>query len=313
MKLHSHIPSNNLSSSTKQYPKIIAIIGATCSGKSSLAIQIAEKINASIFSLDSLSIYKEIYIASAKPKEEERKHIKHFALDILKPDSKVNVGIFLDLLYEAVESCKQDDKTLLIVGGSSFYLKSIINGLSPKPHGDSSGNALLNELSTQSLAEQYRFLCTIDSEYARKIQRTDSYRISRALEIFALSRQCPSDFFANNPPKPFPLPITCYQLLINKALLHKRIEARTSAMLQEGIIDEAQMLINSYGIDIQPFKSIGLKECLAFLQGKINKQELEALINIHTKQLAKRQKTFNKTQFQYIYEGDSQSIIESLE
>lgn len=307
-----NLESNSLTDKLAYNPKIIALVGSTCSGKTQLALHIARKIQAHIFSLDSLSIYKNIDIASAKPSKKDREGIRHFALNVLSPDSKVNAGIFIDILHSAVEICKRDNKPLLIVGGSSFYLKSIINGLSPKPKLDNSQNALFAELKAKPIKQQYEFLCNIDSKYASNIKPTDSYRILRGLEIFALSNQPPSLFFKLNPPKPFPLPIICYNLLLDKDILHKTIERRTSNMLKNGIICEAQTLLRLYGDNIQPFKSIGLKECLQFLQGKININDLESLINIHTKQLAKRQRVFNKTQFHYMIQGDSKIILESI-
>ena len=293
-------------------PKLIALVGATASGKSDLALGIARRLGACIFSLDSLSIYQEIDIASAKPTRAATAGVRHFALDILRPCDKVNAGVFLALLDKAIEACKGSNQNLLIVGGSSFYLRSIMRGLSPAPVGSPESTHRLKALLATPLPQQYGLLQKIDSVYASRISPGDTYRVSKALEIFILSGQPPSMFFANNPPKPPAITPRCYNLLLKKSVLHKRIESRTASLLRLGIIDEAERLASRYGTDIQPFKSVGLRECLQFLRGEISLEELENLINIHTKQLAKRQVTFNKTQIDSVKEGDSKTIEASI-
>jgi len=112
----------------------LAIIGPTASGKSNLAIQTALKMNAHILSVDSLSIYKEINIVSAKPSKEELDSVKHFGIDILNPNEYFSVDTFIDIYNEVISACQKDKKNLIIVGGTSFYLKSLLQGLSILPN-----------------------------------------------------------------------------------------------------------------------------------------------------------------------------------
>lgn len=300
------------------YPNIFAIVGATCSGKSALSLKLALLLNAYIFSLDSLCIYKEVDIASAKPSINELSSIKHFAINVLSPDKHVSANLFLSLLHDSVKCCKKEQKNLLIVGGSSFYLKSIIQGLSPFDtfQGDIKKNADLIILKNRPLNEQYNFLTNIDSVYAKKISSKDTYRITRALEIFFQTNMSPTQFFIKNPPIPFFLPINIYNLIVPKDILHENIEIRTNNMIKNGILNEAIKLLKSYSDKIQPFKSIGLKECLMLLYGNINESELKHLIALHTRQLAKRQNTFNRTQFNNItkihYPFDVKSIANNM-
>ncbi|WP_245945738.1 tRNA (adenosine(37)-N6)-dimethylallyltransferase MiaA [Helicobacter didelphidarum] len=300
-------------------PQIIAIIGATCSGKSALALQLAPLLQSYIFSLDSLSIYKEIDIASAKPSHEELSKVKHFAINVLQPHECVHAGIFINLLNEALEICKQDSKNLIIVGGTSFYLKSILTGLSPNPkdfHKNNPHNQQDSNNTHKSLESPkqytYELLYEIDKDYATKISPNDSYRIQKGIEIFIQTGLSPSEFFTNNPPTPFHKPIHIFNLNMPRELLRDNIDERTHAMIESGIIDEAKSLLQHYGKDIQPFKSIGLKECLLFLNGEINKNILESLIATHTKQLAKRQMTFNRTQFTCITQLDYTLSIQEI-
>ncbi len=281
-------------------PKLFAIIGATCSGKSSLSLQLAPLLNAYIFSIDSLSIYKEIDIASAKPSKEELNTIRHFAINIINPNDNVNANTFLNLLNESIEICKIKNKNLLIVGGSSFYLKAIIQGLSKLPNQDISKNKLFLDLKQKEIKYQYEFIKNIDSEYANKISQNDIYRIQKGIEIYIQTNMPPTKFFIENPPTPFTLPIKIFNIEINRDELRNNIDKRTKQMIDMGILDEAKIILQKYGDNIQPFKSIGLKECLMALQDKINLDSIELLIATHTKQLAKRQSTFNRTQFSNI-------------
>lgn len=298
---------------------IIALIGATCSGKSALALTLAKQINAHIFSIDSLSIYKEINIASAKPDKSELDSIKHYAINALNPNEHVSVGIFIKLLESALQDCKKENKNLVIVGGSSFYLKSILDGLSQ----DIESRFYHHEILNAPLLQKYEFLFKIDSKYANLISQNDSYRINKALQIFFSTNLTPSAYFALNPRVCIleSSNIKIFNLVCDREILIKKINLRTKAMIEKGLINEAQYILQKYGENIQAFKSIGLKECLAYLRGSITLNELESQIAIHTRQLAKRQVTFNKTQFKNYHitaldsintmEQNTQKIIES--
>lgn len=280
--------------------KIFAIVGATCSGKSAFALQLAPLLNAFIFSIDSLCIYKEINIASAKPSQSELKTIKHFAVDILLPNKHVSANIFLELLHESIAECRSLNKNLLIVGGSSFYLKAIMQGLSQMPNISLHDNKEFISIISSPLQNQYNFLMDIDPIYVQKINMNDTYRIQKALEIFFQTNLVPTKFFMQNPPIPFNIPIHLYNISVERALLHENIAKRTLQMVKNGIMEEAENLLINYGNEIQPFRSIGLKECLMVLQNEMPLSDLATSITTHTRQLAKRQSTFNKTQFKNI-------------
>jgi len=137
--------------------KQLAIIGPTASGKSDLAIKIAKKINAYILSIDSLSIYKEIDIVSAKPSKEELSQVKHFGINVLNPDEYFSVDIFIDIYKDVKSICEKEDKNLIIVGGTSFYLKSLLNGLSVLPTIDAKTTSKVKK-ELENLQECYEML-----------------------------------------------------------------------------------------------------------------------------------------------------------
>lgn len=288
---------------------LIAILGPSASGKSALALEIAKEIDAEIFSLDSLSIYKEIDIASAKPKKSDLDTIKHYGINELEITEPNNAMVFKNLLDLAIEKTKK--QTLLIVGGSSFYLKAMIDGLSVMPViSEKEREAITAQID--SLSNPYEFLSKIDPLYATSIQPKDSYRISKALEIFFATHTPPSEYFATHPKIALQSPIRLYEIATHREKLREKISLRTHQMIEEGIVQEIEYLLKKYPKNSQPFKAIGPKECISYLQGGITYEELPILISTHTAQLAKRQSTFNRTQFCNISRLSAKEIYEDI-
>lgn len=288
--------------------KQLAIIGPTASGKSSLAIGIAKKWNALILSLDSLSLYKEIDIVSAKPVRQEQEGIRHYGIDVIYPDRPFDVTLFAKVYQEAYLSAEKKGKNLIIVGGTGFYLKSLIDGISPLPPKDERVtqkvyNAMLNR------EEAYQILSGLDPHYMHAIAVGDSYRIQKALEIYYATNIKPSHYFRNNPPRSAirgQLPL--YRILTDKTLLRSRIAKRTAQMLQRGLIDEVAYLERKYSRTPHCMKAIGIKETLMYLDGLYDRNTLEEKISTNTARLAKRQTTFNQSQFENHLSLDLESL-----
>lgn len=277
----------------------LALIAPTASGKTDLSLSLAHKLDAVVLSLDSLSVYKHIDIASAKPTNEERDGIVHFGIDCITPDQNFDVIEFIAEYEKTKLYCKENRKNLIIVGGTSFYLKSLTQGLSCAVVLNQSQKNIVKTY-LQNLQESYDLLNSIDKEYMQKIEPNDKYRIEKALEIYVGSNLSPSEFFKQNPPKPIIENLPIFQIETQVDILRKRIELRTAKMIKEGIIDEVIYLERNYTRAPNCMKSIGIKETLEYLDGKIDKKMLQELITIHTAQLAKRQRTFNKSQFENV-------------
>ena len=277
----------------------LAIIGPTASGKSDLAIKIALKIDAYILSIDSLSIYKEIDIVSAKPSKDELSLVKHFGIDVLYPNEYFSVEIFINLYKQTLQKCKEDSKNLVIVGGTSFYLKSLMQGISKLPKID---DAIVKKVENQlkNLDKTYSFLSALDPSYMKNISSNDSYRIEKAALIYEASSLTPSQWFEQNPPKPIIEKLDIYNIDVEREILRKRIAARTAKMLSLGLLDEVAYLEQKYTRLPNAMGSIGIVEVLEYFDCKIAKEQMLEKISIHTAQLAKRQATFNRTQFQDI-------------
>ena len=292
--------------------KQLALIGPTASGKTALSLKLAQKMDAYILSLDSLSIYTEIDIVSAKPTLEERAGILHFGIDTITPDEDFDVANYIKLYHSVYTLCIEDGKNLVIVGGTSFYLKMLLEGISDVPliseeTKKKSAKHLLN------LEEAHAFLSKLDEEYMLHIESKDSYRIEKALDIYFETGLTPSVYFQNNPPNATitePLPI--YQIVWDREVLRQRITLRTQMMIEDGLIDEICKLEAKYGRSPNCMKSIGIKETLAYLDGVYDKKILVEKIATNTARLAKRQTTFNNSQFEEVCKGSVEELEKML-
>ncbi len=292
--------------------KQLALIGPTASGKTALSIELAHKMDAYILSLDSLAIYKEIDIVSAKPTIEERDGIIHYGIDYLYPNETFDVTTFINLYENVYQKALNDDKSLVIVGGTSFYLKMLIDGISQLP-AMSSETLIQTSQYLKDLPSAYHFLYEKDPLYMEQIAATDRYRIEKALNIYIETGMIPSDYFNAFPPQSIihgQLPI--YQIDIPRDILRKRIELRTQKMLLDGLINEVCILEKKYTRNPNCMKSIGIKETLEYLDGYYDKSILVEKISTNTARLAKRQTTFNNSQFENVIKGSVEDLRSRL-
>ena len=276
--------------------KELALIGPSASGKSALAIGLASQFDALLLSIDSLALYREIDIASAKPTKEELLSVKHFGIDEIDPDEHFNAALFFDLYKNARSECKKENKNLIIVGGTGFYLYALTNGLSDLPAiSKESLQKAKDEVADLSAA--YEKLCGIDPEYAKKYSSSDTYRIQKGFEIFFETKRPPSDAFASAQREPLCPELKIFEIETEREILREKIKLRTAKMFDVGLIDEVKSLVCKYGREPKSMNSIGISEILDMLDGKSTIEEAKELISIHTSQLAKRQETFNKSKF----------------
>lgn len=267
----------------------IALIGTTASGKTALSLELASKTNSIILSLDSLCVYKEIDIVSAKPTLEERGDIIHFGIDEVYPNIEFDVIKFIELYKKAKDFAIQNDKNLIIVGGTGFYLKALIDGLSLGIDSNIKVDFIPNDA--------YELLYSLDKEYMQKIEKNDKYRIEKAYTIYKQSGLTPSEYFEKNQKTPIAKDLKIFEIVWEKEELKNRIALRTNMMIKSGLIDEIIYLEKKYTRAPNCMSSIGVVETFEYLDGKLTKVQLEEKIALNTAKLAKRQNTFNKSQF----------------
>ena len=186
---------------------------------------------------------------------------------------------------------------MIIVGGTSFYLKTLIDGISPIPKiSKATIDKTLNLLEDTKKA--YSFLYNIDKNYMEKIKPTDRYRVEKMLNLYFETDLTPTEYFKKNPPQPIiKEPIKIYQIVTPRDILRERIAIRTQNMLDMGLIDEVKYLVDKYTTSPNSMKAIGIREVIDYLNGLYTKDELKEKIITNTARLAKRQRTFNRSKF----------------
>lgn len=292
--------------------KQLAILGPTACGKTALSIEIATKYDAVILSLDSLSIYKQIDIASAKPRKEERGDILHFGIDEIFPNETFNVTLFFELYKKALIYAKKENKNLIIVGGTGFYLKAMLEGLNDKPKislhvKEKIAKKLLD------LEKTYAFITEQDPLYAQKISQKDTYRIEKWLEIYLSTGLSATKHFQQSKKEPLIKELKIFEIDLEKEYLRQKIDLRTNKMIQEGLIDEVFFLEKTYTRAPNCMSSIGIKESLEYLDGYYSLKQLAQNISTNTARLAKRQRTFNTTQLPLHVKGENTFIYKEIE
>jgi len=247
-----------------------------------------------------LGVYS-LGVASAKPTLKERDGVKHFGLDIIYPNDSFDVTLFIKLYKEAKTDSIKEGKSLVIVGGTSFYLKSLIQGLSPMPTISSEIRKKSLQTIEQGVIEAYDILFKVDSDYMQNIASTDSYRIEKMLNLYYQTGLTPTEYFRANPPQPTiiePLPI--YEIQVDKEILREKIKERTQKMKDMGLVEEVAYLEKSYTREPNCMKAIGIKEVLDYFDGVYSFEQMQEKIVINTARLAKRQRKFNRSQFDTI-------------
>ena len=270
----------------KDMPKVLFILGPTGAGKSSLAVDLALKFNGEIISADSVQIFNEFNIGSAKITEEEKKGVVHYGIDIISPKETFSVYDYVKYTKIIIEEISAKGKLPIIVGGTGLYVKSLIEGYN---FGDTERHDDFRAMLEKDLEEkgkEYLFnkLKSLDSVLASKIDKNNPVRLIRALEITTFGskqtkKSCEYDF-------------KILAVCMERQELYTKINARVDKMIKDGLIEEVKNLKNKYGEQSQPMKAIGYKEVLLYLNGSLSKKETIELIKQHTRNYAKRQLTF---------------------
>ena len=266
-------------------PHVIVLIGATASGKTELAIEIAEYFKTRIHNIDSRQIYKAMDIGTAKPTKNQQKKIKHFLIDIEEPNNPINVKKFQEIAQKSIKREIKKNKMPFLVGGSGLYMNSIINGffvpdVPPQNH-------LRRQLQELGHKECWELLKNCDPKSTKKINFADQIRIIRALEVFYVTGNPLSAQKIQKPPE-----WKILELGITRDDLKERILQRTKKMFFSGIIEETKNLISMYGADLPILETIGYREAKDVLNNNIPIDKAIELTTTKTIQFAKRQQTW---------------------
>jgi tRNA dimethylallyltransferase len=269
-------------------PSILAILGPTASGKSALAMDVCRRIGGEILSVDSMQVYREMDIGTAKPTAAERAQVRHHLIDLVAPNEPFTVARFVELADAVIADARLRGVPLVVTGGTPLYYKALFEGLFEGPGADETIRAKLREKSGEEL---FRRLQEVDPAAATRIHANDQKRLVRALEVFELTGQPISSFQTHweeqNPPRHA---AAWVGLDWDREVLNRRINARTRAMLEAGWLEEVRGLLRRYGsLSQTAAEATGYAELIAHVQGKMALDETTEQIKIGTRQLARRQ------------------------
>lgn len=273
---------------------ILAIVGATASGKSKLAQRVADATGASLISVDSRKIYHGMDIGTAKPSREAQARYRYGMIDCAEPDQAFSAGKYAQQAREiAAERLAQDEKVIL-VGGSGFYLEAFVHGLPDLPEIDPEVRAaVLADAEKRGWGALHADLVNVDPEWAVAIEPTDKTRLLRATETFKQTGKPLSQWMREAEKQAAPWRVDIVELERDRAELHERIAARTDRMLAAGLIDETETLLQKgYRADSPGLATVGYQEAISHLMGKTSLDEARDQIAFHTRQYAKRQLTW---------------------
>ena len=275
-------------------PPVVAVLGPTASGKSALALALAERLGGEIVNADALQVYQGLDIGTAKPTAEERARVPHHLLDLLPPTGQLSAGRFAELAREAVAAIRARGRLPIVVGGSGLYLRALLSGLREIPPVDPRLREWsLAALKRQGLPALRRWLRVLDGAVAAKTAEGDSRRTLRALEIALGTGRPQSAWIADHPFTADALAAVRVGLTLPRDLLYDRVAGRVHAMLASGWIREVENLLEA-GLDpgCPAFQAIGYRQLAQHVRGEIDlDQAVEETIRA-TCRFAKRQLTW---------------------
>ncbi len=281
--------------------KIPVILGATASGKTALAIELAVKFNAEIISADSRQIYHELTIGSAKPSPEALATVPHHFINEKELLEDYDAASFASDAWQRIRDILARGNRVIVAGGSTLYLKSLIVGFSELPSGDSLLRArLYKELETLGSQVLYERLKRLDPERAQTLDHTKTQRLIRSLEVIETTGRKMSELQSALYHAP-PFEFLCIGLDVPRDTLYERINQRVDEMMRNGFLQEVQSLYHRFASThkqrkINALETVGYKELFSFLEGKISLDAAVLLIKQHTRNYAKRQLTFFRNQ-----------------
>jgi tRNA dimethylallyltransferase len=253
-------------------PLLVAIVGPTGSGKTAISLAVAERFGGEIVNCDSVAIYREFEIGTAKPSKEERARAPHHLIDILDPEEQMTAGQYSRVGREALEQIKQRGKLPIVVGGTGFYLRALLEGLFEGPERSEELRARLREIEAKRGAEYvHRILRRLDRASAERIHANDVPKVIRAIEVCLQSRQPMTELWQQGRDPLIGFRIVRIGLNPERNALYTRINRRCERMFESGLIEETERLMKQYP-SAPALASLGYKQVAQFLRREIDKK-----------------------------------------
>lgn len=302
-------------------PRVVAIGGPTATGKTALSLALAQRFGGEIINADSMQVYRQLSVGTAKPMEEERAQAPHHLLDFLPPEQPYSVADFTAAAGELIGQITARGRLPLVVGGTGLYITSLLNGVrfAPEDTDPALRRRLQQQAETQGAEVLYARLQAVDLAYAAKVHPHNLPRIIRALELYESTGRTMSEQQRQSRPAAAPYRSLCLCLTCrDRAVLYRRIDQRVDKMLREGLLPEAELVWQNREQYCTAAQAIGYKEFFPYFEGK---EPLDTCVNRlkqATRQYAKRQLTWfrhqNEAQWLYLDEEDVvQKAVEQVE
>lgn len=295
---------------------LVVVAGPTASGKSELALELARRFHGEIVNCDSVQLYRGLDIGTAKTPVDRRRGVPHHLLDVFDPSELATAGDYSDRARPILREIAGRGALPIVAGGTGFYLRALLDGLAEGPARNETLRARLVQMEARHSGRLHRLLRRLDAEVGARIHARDLNKIIRALEICILSRRPASHVFRDGS-----IPLEGFQTLKfvlepDRKALHERIAARTRQIFAAGLIEEVRELVaHGVSMDAKPFESIGYREAIEILRGRMNLEQAVEATTIATRQYAKRQMTWFRREAGAIPVhgfGDDPSVIEDL-
>lgn len=272
---------------------LVAVVGPTGSGKSELAIQIARQFRGEVVNCDSLQIYRHFDIGTAKVSAPERQGVLHHMIDIADPDEPFTAGEYIRRVRLLLVEIVRRNKLPVVVGGTGFYLRALLNGLFPGPGREATLRARLSKRESRRPGALHRLLRRLDPDSAARIHPNDIQKLVRAVEVCLLTRRSLSEAFAAGRE-----PLLGFRLLkigLNppRQALYERLDRRCRKMFESGLVDEVRRILTlGYSPEVKPLESHGYRQALQFLQGELTLEQALYYAQRNIRRYAKRQVTW---------------------
>lgn len=285
---------------------IIVVTGPTCSGKSKLAIEIAQHFNGEIVNGDAFQVYEELDIGTAKPSNDDFKIVPHHLFSYIKPNEKYSIKKYQKDAREVIDDILKRNKVAVICGGSGLYIRAALYDYE-LPEENTVETYNFSEYTNEEL---YSKLVAVDPDEANKLHPNNRKRVERALSIFYALGKTKSDIISAQSHKPIYSDLFIFSTNMDRKELYERINGRVDNMIATGLVKEVVTLIEKYGKEQQAFSAIGYKEIINNLE--MHTDDVKALIQKNTRNYAKRQITFIKHQFPSVFVQSKDEIVDYI-
>lgn len=274
--------------------KVIVICGPTASGKTKLSIELAKKLNGEIVSADSMQIYKDMTIGTAKPTKEEMQGIKHYLIDFVSPDTRYNVAEYKKDAINAIDEIIAKGKTPIVVGGTGLYVNSLIYEIDyPEIELDLNYRKKIEKIAEhEGLDRLYEMAVKVDKQAMQKISSNDKKRICRVLEIYHATGKTKTQMEIESRLREPKYNYLVFGINMDRDKLYDRINRRVDIMIKDGLIDEVKAVLDKYNDFPTAMQGLGYKEVVEYLNGETTKDDMIEKIKMETRRYAKRQLTW---------------------